>query len=324
MKVVITDYEYPDVEQERRIIEDAGHTLLARRTSKPEEIITAAQDADAVITQYCVIDENIISHLRRCRVIIKYGIGINNIDADAAAKRGIYVCNVPDYGVDEVSNHAIALYFALNRKLFALSEALRGGDWGYGAAVPLHRIAGSTLGLIGFGRIPQAVARKMRGFDVRILAYDPFCPAERMQEAGVIKAELPQLLEQADSVSIHCPSTPETRHMFCADAFRAMKRSAFLINTARGDIIDETALIDALRSGEIAGAGLDVFAHEPVSFDSPLLHMPNVIATPHSAWYTEESVRALQRSAAEEAVRVIGGGAPLHPCNRPEPRTCVF
>ena len=322
MKVVITDYEYPNVDQERRIVEAAGHTLLARRTSTPEEIVAAAQDADAVITQYCVIDENIISHLRRCRVIIKYGIGINNIDADTASKHGIYVCNVPDYGVDEVSNHAIALYFALNRKLYALSGALRGGDWGYGAAVPLHRVAGSTLGLVGFGRIPQAVARKMRGFDVRILAYDPFCPAEQMQEAGVIKVEMPQLLEQSDSVFIHCPSTPETRHMFCADAFRAMKRSAFMINTARGDIIDEAALIDALRCGEIAGAGLDVFEHEPVSFDSPLLHMPNVIATPHSAWYTEESVRALQRSAAEEAVRVLNSEMPLHPCNRLAQNAC--
>ena len=197
--------------------------------------------------------------------------------------------------MDEVSNHAISLYFALNKKLFTLADALRSGDWGYSSVVPLHRIAGSTLGLAGFGRIPQSVAKKMKGFDVHILAYDPFCSAEKMSEMGVEKVELSQLLEESDSISIHCPSTPETHHMFNSDAFRAMKKTAFLINTAR--------------------AGLDVFEREPISKDSPLLHMPNVIATPHSAWYTEESIKALQRSVGEEVVRVLGGNPPLHPCN---------
>ena len=315
MKAVITDYQYENVNQEKALIEGAGHTLVARVASTPDEIITNAADADAIVTQYCSIDETIISKLQRCRMIIKYGIGINNIDAEAASKRGIYVCNVPDYGVDEVSNHAITLYFALNKKIFTLANALRNGDWGYSSVIPLHRIAGSTLGLAGFGRIPQSVAKKMKGFDVRILAYDPFCSAEKMAEMGVEKVELPQLFAESDSISIHCPSTPETRHMFNADAFRAMKKSAFLINTARGDIIDEAALIDALKQGEIAGAGLDVFEHEPVSQDSPLLHMPNVIATPHSAWYTEDSIKALQRSVGEEVARVLNGNAPLHPCN---------
>lgn len=315
MKAVITDYQYDNVDQERALIEGAGHTLVARRTSAREEILADAADADAILTQYCPIDEAVISRLAHCRIIIKYGIGINNIDADAAARRGIYVCNVPDYGVDEVSNHAIALYFALSRKLFTLADALKSGDWGYSSAMPLHRVAGSTLGLVGFGRIPQAVAGKMRGFSVRLLAYDPFCAAERMADLGVEKADLPRLLGESDFISIHCPSTPETRHMFDARAFKAMKRSAFLINTARGDIVDEDALIAALEQKEIAGAGLDVFAHEPVSADSPLLRMPNVIATPHSAWYTEESVRALQRGVAEEVVRVLAGRPPLHLCN---------
>lgn len=315
MKAIITDYQYENVNQEKSLIEGAGYMLVAHTTSTPEEIIAAASDADAVITQYCNIDKRIISRLQHCRVIIKYGIGINNIDVDAASRRGIYVCNVPDYGVDEVSNHAISLYFALNKKLFTLADALRSGDWGYSSVVPLHRIAGSTLGLAGFGRIPQSVAKKMKGFDVHILAYDPFCSAEKMSEMGVEKVELSQLLEESDSISIHCPSTPETHHMFNSDAFRAMKKTAFLINTARGDIIDEAALIAALEQNAIAGAGLDVFEREPISKNSPLLHMPNVIATPHSAWYTEESIKALQRSVGEEVVRVLGGNPPLHPCN---------
>lgn len=315
MKAVITDYQYENVNQEKALIEDAGHTLVARKTSTPDEIIDVAADADAIVTQYCNIDENIISRLQHCRMIIKYGIGINNIDVESASKRGIFVCNVPDYGVDEVSNHAITLYFALNKKIFTLTNALRDGDWGYSSVIPLRRIAGSTLGLAGFGRIPQAVAKKMKGFDVRILAYDPFCSAEKMAEIGVEKVELSQLFAESDSISIHCPSTSETHHMFNADAFRAMKKSAFIINTARGDIIDEAALIDALMKGEIAGAGLDVFEHEPITRNSPLLHMPNVVATPHSAWYSEDSIKALQRGVGEEVVRVLNGNAPLHPCN---------
>lgn len=315
MKAVITDYQYADVEQEKKLIEGAGHTLLARRHSTRDELIPDTADADVIITQYCCIDKEIISHLEHCRMIIKYGIGVNNIDVDAAAMHGIYVCNVPDYGIDEVSNHAVTFYFALNKRLFIITNALLKGDWGYSSVVPLHRIAGSTLGLVGFGRIPQSVAKKMSGFGLRILAYDPFCTSEKMEEFGVEKVELTQLITDSDSISIHCPSTPETYHMFDAEAFRMMKNSAFLINTARGDIIDENALINALKQGEIAGAGLDVFEHEPLSQDSPLLHMPNVIATPHSAWYTEEAIRALQQSVAEEAVRVLDGHMPLHPCN---------
>lgn len=314
-KVVITDYQYDSISQEESIIRGAGFELVSRQKSTPEQVLEITRDADAIITQYCNIDKTVISQLEHCKIIIKYGIGINNIDADAASAKGIYVCNVPDYGIDEVSNHAIALLFALNKKLPVITDALKGGDWGYSSIVPLRRLAGSTLGLVGFGRIPQAVARKMSGFGVRTIAFDPYCSAERMAEMGVEKVEIDTLIQESDNISIHCPYTPDTHHMFNAAAFSVMKDSAFLINTARGPIIDEQALTDALKAGAIAGAGLDVFENEPITPEHPLLQLPNVIATPHCAWYSEEAISVLQRSVAEEVVRVLQGNPPLHPCN---------
>ena len=314
-KVVITDYQYDAISQEEAIVRGAGFELVSRQKSTPEQVLEITRDADAIITQYCNIDKTVIDQLEHCKIIIKYGIGINNIDADAASAKGIYVCNVPDYGIDEVSNHAIALLFALNKKLPVITDALKGGDWGYSSIVPLRRLAGSTLGLVGFGRIPQAVARKMSGFGVRTIAYDPYCSAERMAVMGVEKVEIDTLIRESDNISIHCPYTPDTHHMFNAAAFASMKDSAFLINTARGPIIDEQALLEALKAGAIAGAGLDVFESEPITPEHPLLQLPNVIATPHCAWYSEEAIRVLQRSVAEEVVRVLQGNPPLHPCN---------
>jgi D-3-phosphoglycerate dehydrogenase len=324
MKVMITDYQYEHVENERKLIEGAGFELIARRNSLKEEIIDIGKNVDALITQYCEIDAETIGFMNNCKLIVKYGVGVNNIDVQAASQKGIYVCNVPDYGIDEVSNHAIALLFALNRKLKTFSSSIKRGEWSYDSAVPLRRFAGSTLGLVGFGRIPQSIANKMKGFDLQILGYDPYCSRERMEEFGVEKVDLNLLLRKSDNISIHCPYTTETHHMFSTDEFRAMRPTAFLINTARGSIVDEKALIEALRSGEISGAGLDVFEQEPLRPDSPLLRMENVIVTPHSAWYSEEAIRTLQKSVAEEVVRVLSENDPLHPCNVKELRECGY
>ena len=314
-KVVITDYQYDSISQEEAIIRGAGFELVSRVTSTPEQVLQITKDADAIITQYCDINKEVIDQLEHCKIIIKYGIGINNIDAQAASAKGIWVCNVPDYGIDEVSNQAIAFLFALNKKLPIITGALKGGDWGYSSVVPLRRLQGSTLGLVGFGRIPQAVARKMAGFGVRTIAYDPYCSAEQMAQLGVEKVDIPTLCRESDNISIHCPYTPDTHHMFDGKAFALMKTSAFLINTARGPIVDEAALYSALTQGLIAGAGLDVFESEPITPDHPLLQLPNVIATPHCAWYSEEAISVLQRSVAEEVVRVLQGQRPKNPCN---------
>lgn len=315
MKVVITDYQYENINTERAVIEGAGHTLLAYQEKEPARLIPLLRDADAVITQYSSIDRSVIESLEHCKMIIKYGIGVNNIDVDAATERGIYVCNVPDYGVEEVSDHAVTMLLALGKKLPILAGALRKGDWGYSSVVPLRRLSECTVGLVGFGRIPQTVARKLSGFGMKLLAYDPWGSEERAKELRVTLTDMDTIYTEADFISLHCPLTKETTHMINAEALQKMKPTAFLINTARGPIIDEAALIAALRSGEIAGAGLDVFENEPVAADNPLLHMENVICTPHSAWYSETAIAALQRKAAEEVVNVLGGNPPFHNVN---------
>lgn len=315
MKVVITDYEYQDVEKERKILEAAGIDLDERQCRTEQALIDACREADGVIVQYCTITERVIRAMECCRVIIKYGIGVNNIDVDAASAKGIYVCNVPDYGVDEVSNHAIAMMLALSRGLKPLNESLTCGAWGYGPVVPLHRMTGSTLGLVGLGRIPSLVAKKMAGFGLRILAYDPFARPEYARRLGVELVEFDTLVAESDYISIHCPLTPQTRGMFGPEAFRRMKSTAILVNTARGPVIQQQALVEALRTGELAGAGLDVYEQEPLPKDSPLLHMPNLICTPHCAWYTEEAVMAVQEKAAQEAANVLTGHTPWHAVN---------
>lgn len=315
MKVVITDYEYQDVEKERKILEAAGIVLDECQCRTEQALIDACREADGVIVQYCAITERVIRAMERCRVIIKYGIGVNNIDVDAASAKGIYVCNVPDYGVDEVSNHAIAMMLALSRGLKSLNESLTSGAWGYAPVVPLHRMAGSTLGLVGLGRIPSLVAKKMAGFGLRILAYDPFARPEAARELGVELVEFDTLVAESDYISIHCPLTPRTQGLFGPETFRRMKSTAILVNTARGPVIQQQALEEALRTGELAGAGLDVYEQEPLPKDSPLLHMSNVICTPHCAWYTEEAVTAVQEKAAQEAANVLTGHAPWHAVN---------
>lgn len=316
MKVVITDFEYPNVDQETKIITESGAQLQACHLKTEEEIIAAVRDADAVIVQYAVITRKIIDHMQNCKMIIKYGIGVNNIDSAAATEKGIYVCNVPDYGVDEVSNHAIALLLALAKKLPVITKALRGGDWGYTSTVPLFRLAGSTLGLVGLGRIPSLVAKKMSGFGMRILAFDPYMTPEAARERGAELVDFETLCRESDFISIHCPLTDSTTHLFDEKAFVLMKKTAFLINTARGPVIEEQALIQALKSGKIAGAGLDVFESEPISQKSELLRMDNVIATPHCAWYSEEAISTLQRKVAEEVVNVLGGNPPFNRTNK--------
>lgn len=315
MKVVITDYEYQDVEKERKILEAAGIVLDECQCRTEQALIDACREADGVIVQYCAITERVIRAMERCRVIIKYGIGVNNIDVDAASAKGIYVCNVPDYGVDEVSNHAIAMMLALSRGLKSLNESLTSGAWGYAPVVPLHRMAGSTLGLVGLGRIPSLVAKKMAGFGLRILAYDPFARPEAARELGVELVEFDTLVAESDYISIHCPLTPRTQGLFGPETFRRMKPTAILVNTARGPVIQQQALEEALRTGGLAGAGLDVYEQEPLPKDSPLLHMSNVICTPHCAWYTEEAVTAVQEKAAQEAANVLTGHAPWHAVN---------
>lgn len=316
MKAVITDYQYKDINTERSIIEGAGFELMDYQEKDPAKLIPLVRDADAIVTQYSTINKEVIDSLQNCKMIIKYGIGVNNIDCEAAGAKGIYVCNVPDYGVDEVSDHAVTMILALGKKLEILQNAFKTGEWGYDSIVPVKRFTECTLGLIGFGRIPRMVCKKAKAFGMKVMAYDPFVDADAMGKEGAEKAEVNEICKNSDFVSVHCPLTNDTWHMIGEKEIAMMKPEAFVINTARGGIVDETALIKALEEKRIAGAGVDVFENEPVGKDHPLLHMENVIATPHSAWYSETAISTLQRKVAEEVVNVLSGNEPFNCVNR--------
>jgi D-3-phosphoglycerate dehydrogenase len=255
-----------------------------------------------------------IRQMTRCRIISRFGIGVDNVDIPAATERGIVVTKVPDYCIDEVSDHAMALLLSAVRKIPLANSLVQQGRWEMPAVVPIHRLRGTVLGLVGFGRIPQLVAPKAQAFGMRVVSFDPYIPKDVFDRAKVESVDFPQLLKLSDYVSIHAPLLPETQGLFNADAFRQMKPHAYLINTARGPIVDEAALAHALDAGQLAGAALDVMTKEPPT-GSPLLGRPNVIITPHTSFYSEESLNDLETKAAEEVVRVLKGQAPKNPVN---------
>lgn len=318
LKVVITDYQYEHINVERNIFQNAGFDLYDYQYKKAEELIPVVKDADAIVTQYSDVTKEVIEQLDHCKIIIKYGIGVNNIDVEAATKKGIYVCNVPDYGVEEVSDHAITMILCLAKKLRIITEALKNGDWGYTSIVPLFRFKECKLGLVGFGRIPQLIAKKLSGFDIKIMAYDPYIKQETAKNFKVELADLDTIIKECDFISVHLPLTTETNHLINKESFKNMKNSAIIINTARGGVVCEEDLIEALNKGEIAGAGLDVFETEPIRMNHKLLHMKNVIATPHCAWYSETAITTLQYKVAQEVVNVLQGNKPYNCVNQSE------
>ena len=317
LKVVITDYYYENIEQERAVIAELGAELSEFQCRTEDEVIAAAADCDALICQFAPITSRVIQSLAHCRVIVRYAIGVDNIDLAAAERQGIYVCNVPDYGIDEVSNHAIALLLDCAKKLTYLAGQVKQGNCGYTLVKPLYRMEGKTLGLMGFGRIPRLVAKKMAGFGLNIIAHDPMMNEDAARALGVTPVSLERLLRESDYLSVHCPLTESTRHLFDRAAFQAMKPTAVFINTARGAVVQEEDLVWALQQGEIAMAGIDVMETEPIPIDHPLLKLDNAVVTPHVAWYSEEAVKSLQLKAAQEAARVLSGQAPKNPVNHP-------
>lgn len=293
-----------------------GAQLQAYQCGTEDELIQATHDADAVIVQYCVISERVIRHLEHCRLIIKYGIGVDNIDVMAATRHGVYVANVPAYGVQDVANHTMAFILVWARALPGLTRQLKQGIWGYGDCTEVQRMCNSTLGLIGFGRIPQLVCERARSFGMTVKIYDPYVDMDVVRAKGAQSVTLDGLLTVSDFISVHCPLTAQTRHLLNKEAFSKMKRTAYLINTARGGVICQTDLLEALQSGQIAGAALDVFEQEPLSADDPLLRLPNVVATSHVAWYSKQAVMDVQRMAAEKVVHVLSGNPPANLINK--------
>lgn len=315
-KVVVTDSVFPHLETERRLLAEVGAELVALQAHRDDELVEAVRDADALLVCFAPVTQRVVEAAQRCKVIARYGIGVDNVDVRTATARGIVVTNVPDYCVEEVSDHTLALLLACARRVVWLDRTVRAGRWDARDAVPVRRLSGQTLGLVGFGKIPRLVARKAQTFGLRVLAFDPYVDPSAMRELGVEPAGLRALLERSDYVSLHAPLTPQTEGLVDEAALRWMKPTAFLINTARGRIVDDRALVRALERGWIAGAALDVLPTEPPAPDHPLRRLPNVILTPHVAFYSEESLQELQRKAAEEVVRVLTGQPPRYPVNR--------
>lgn len=315
--VVVTDSIFASLDTEGRLLDTIGAAMVPLQATSEAELFDAVTDADGLLVCYAPITRRVIERLTRCRVISRYGIGYDNVDVEAATARGIYVTNVPDYCVDEVSDHALALLLACARKVPFLDRRVRGGRWEARDAVPMRRLRGLILGLVGFGKIPRRLAGTAGALGLRVIAYDPFVGAEEMASLRTEKVPLEDLLARSDFVSVHAPLAPATRGLIEEQALRSMKPTACLINTSRGPIVSQEALVRALREGWIAGAALDVLETEPPVDIEALRALDRLIITPHVAFYSEESVQELQRKAAENVVRVLSGGTPLYPVNTP-------
>jgi D-3-phosphoglycerate dehydrogenase len=316
--VVITDCDHGGVDPERAVLDghDVELRVLACRT--PEEVAAQAGGADVLINQYVPITAAVLDALPRCRLVVRYGVGVDNVDLEAATERGVWVANVPDYGRDEVADHTLALALALLRGVVALDRSVRDGTWDLDPARPLRRLATLTWGVVGCGAIGTAVARRAAGLGMRVLGYD--LPTVR-SEAPIERVPLEELLEAADLVSLHAALTPDTHHLVGAAALARMRPTGHLVNTARGGLVEEAALLAALDAGALAGAALDVLEHEPPDeLGWKLARHPRVVATPHAAWYSEEAFHTLKSEVAREALRVLGGGAPRSPVNMPAAR----
>jgi D-3-phosphoglycerate dehydrogenase len=323
-KVVIADYDYGDVDIERAIIEQAGFELIAAQCKTEDEVIAVAHDAAAVVAQYATISARVIAELPECRVIARYGTGVDIVDVDAATRHDVLVTNVPnEWCENEVADHAMALLLAVARKVNVYDRATRGGTWQWQSGAPIHRLRGSVLGLLSFGAIARAIAVRASGFGMLTTAHDPYLSAEEITAAGVKGVSFDELVTESDCLVIQAPLTSQTHHLFDEVQLRRMKPTATLINTARGPIVDDRALYRALSEGWIAGAGLDDIEEEPAKVrdwraDNPLFSLDNVIITPHAAYYSEEAIGTVRRFAAEEVVRVLTGQPPLSPVNAGE------
>jgi D-3-phosphoglycerate dehydrogenase len=307
-KVAITDYTFGNLDVERALLEAAGCEVVGAQCRTPAELVELVRDADAVITQFAPVDAGVVGAMEKARVIVRYGVGYDNVAVEAARARGIPVCNIPDYCIDEVADHTLAMMLALARQVLPNALAIRQGEWKL--AVPLEELRTlrhMTVGIVGFGRIGREVVRRVGAFGSRVLVADPLVDPEAIRAAGAEPAGLDELLAAADLVSLHCPTTDATRQMINAQTLARMKRGVLLVNLGRGGLVDGPALIEALRSGHVAGAALDVYDPEPMPADCPLRTMENVIVHSHIASASPRAVRVLRETAAQVALKALKG-----------------
>ena len=313
-KVVLTDYVWESLDVEKKTLEGLA-SLVALQTKKPEDFLAEAEDCDALLNTYAgPISSAVMTRMPKCKIIARYGIGVDTIDLGAATAAGIIVTNNPTYCIEEVAEHTLALLLACARKIALYDRLVRTGRWDVPPGKPMFRLVGRALGLVGFGNIARAVAVRAAAFGMRILYYDPFVATDQFPVPGE-KRELVALLGESDFVSLHPPLIPETRGMMNDDTFARMKPTAFLVNCSRGPIVDTPSLVRALDAGRIAGCALDTTDPEPLPDPHPLRHRENVIITPHAAWYSEQAMVGLQAGAPNEVLRVLTGEWPVHVVN---------
>ena len=309
-KIAITDYTFPDLSTEESILRPEGIEVVSFKEKRsPAELAELVRDADAVIAQFAPVNAEVVNAMTKAKAIVRYGIGYDNVDTAAARERGIPVCNIPDYCIDEVADHTLAFILAITRQVVPNALHLREGSWGL--ATPLTSMSSLkhlTVGIVGFGRIGREVVSRLLAFKTRVLVFDPMVAADEIATSGAaVAASFDELLAQSDIVSPHCPSTPKTKHLFNSAAFAKMKAGSIFINVGRGDLADSPAVTAALQSGHLAGAALDVFDPEPIPGDHPIRTMPNVILAAHIASASPPSVKTLRETAARIALQAVRG-----------------
>ena len=311
-RVVMTDYDYESLAEIEKALDKIDAEFIPAHCKNEDEVIELTREADAIITEYYdPLNRRLIEHLRKCKVIVRTGIGVNTIDIQAATDHNICVVNVPDYCLDEVTEHVLSLLFILARKVSLLTNSVKKGEWNWNIVKPVFRIKGRTLGLVGLGKIGKSLAKKAKGLEMSLICYDPYIDTEQAEKEGVKSVSFEDLLKESDFISIHTPLNEETRGMFGEKEFRMMRKGACIVNTSRGPIIENKALYEALKQGWIAGAGLDVMEKEPPDKEEPLLRLDNVVLTPHCAWYSHNSEVRLKTTVGEEVARVLSGRRPL-------------
>lgn len=310
-EIAIAQTDFPGVETERQVFESAGDnvTVTAGSPDSEAELVDLASGTDGLVVQYAHVSASVLEQLPELSVVSRYGIGVDNIDVEAASAHDVAITHVPSYCEEEVATHAIALLLTLTRKTSRYDREIKSGSWDWKIGRPIDPLVGKTIGFAAFGKIPRKVTELLQGFDLEYLVHDPYLSDVDVANRSVELVSFETMLAESDVVSIHTPLVEETRHLFDAEAFSRMKESALLINTARGPVVDESALNDALQDGEIAGAGLDVMAEEP-THESPLFAQENTVISPHVGWYSESSLTELRRKAAENVVRYLNGADP--------------
>jgi D-3-phosphoglycerate dehydrogenase / 2-oxoglutarate reductase len=312
MKICYLNPPYTDLSFENQLLQGTDIELVATVVKNSDDALRAAKDADAILTAVVPVDANLIDHLQKCRVIVRLGVGYDIVDLASCRKKGIQVCNVPDYGTEEVANHAMALLFAVHRRILSYDRNVRNHQWGHVLPWPIHRLSTLRVGVLGLGRIGSSFARSIKPFVRDVVGFDPFLAADRIEAKGVERMSLESLFETSDIISLHLPLSEESHHLISAGAIAQMKRRPIIINVSRGGLIDGAALAQALESGKLSGAGIDVFEDEP-NVRAELLVLENIVLTPHVGWYSEEADLQLRRSAIEEIVRVLAGQPPKNP-----------